>query len=47
MKFFNSKLYNEVRVAKKPTEIFLGFIQKEWKEISLLFLLLEATKIKN
>ena len=31
MKFFNSKLYNEVRVAKKPTEIFLGFIQKEWK----------------
>lgn len=31
MKFFNSKLYNEVRIAKKPTEFFLGFIQKEWK----------------
>ena len=31
MKCFNSKLYNEVRIAKKPTEFFLGFIQKEWK----------------
>ena len=31
MKLFDSRLYNDVTKVKRPTEIFLGFIQKDWK----------------